>query len=81
MYENVTWHAGEDCEGWCVDDANDLTNADNLNDVDVVSWWCNAGGDNIAGVAYLGGLCSDVRSNLNEKQDTVMQSGYVCIDI
>ena len=86
MYKNVTWHAGYDCGGslpWCVDVANTATNAwlsDVWTGVNVMSWWCNKGGDSIAGIAYVGGLCSNFRTNLNEKQDTVVQSAHVCID-
>ena len=74
MYKNVTWNAEH------ISSAKSATDAANLNDVDVVSWWCNNNGDATVGTAYVGYLCSSLGVNLNEKMDTAMRSGYVCID-
>ena len=82
MYKNVIWHSGYDGdEAVCLEDAKAATKAANLIGVDVMSWWCNKGGDSNVGIAYLGGLCSNYKINLNEKQDTAVQSAYVCINI
>ena len=66
---------------WTADDniynARDESNALNLDGVDVVSWWCNNGGGGVAGVAFVGTLCSSYNTNLNEKQWSSAGSGFV----
>ena len=44
-----------------------------------MSWWCNAGGGGVAGIAWVGTLCSGggYNTNLNEKQWSPAGSGFV----
>ena len=42
-----------------------------------MSWWCDAGGGGVAGIAFVGALCTSYNTNLNEKQRTVAGSGFV----
>ena len=44
-----------------------------------MSWWCNAGGGGVAGIAFVGALCSSYNTNLNEKQWSAAGSGFVSI--
>ena len=60
-------------------DARTATLEANLNGVDAMSWWCNSGGGGVAGVAFLGALCSSYNTNLNEYWSTQSGAGFVCI--
>ena len=68
---------------WTADDdlykAKQETSNANLNGVDTMSWWCDKGGGSVAGMAYVGSLCSDRGVNLNEYQYTTSASGFVSI--
>jgi len=44
-----------------------------------MSWWCDNGGGDTAGIAYVGALCMSYNTNLNEKQDSVAASGFVSL--
>merc|ERR1712080_392775 len=70
--EGVTWTADKN-----IYDAKKATNAANLKDVDVVSWWCKAGGGGVAGIAFVGAFCSKYNTNLNEQQRSAAGSGFV----
>ena len=68
-------------KSWTADDylgeSDDATDSLGLNEVDVMSWWCDNGGGRIAGKAYLGRLCTSLSTNIIEKQDSVADSGFV----
>ena len=42
-----------------------------------MSWWCNDGGGSVAGIAFVGTLCSSYNTNLNEKRGSLAASGFV----
>ena len=42
-----------------------------------MSWWCDAGGGGVAGIAFVGALCTSYNTNLNEKQRSAADSGFV----
>ena len=42
-----------------------------------MSWWCDAGGGGVAGIAFVGALCTSYNTNLNEKQRSAAESGFV----
>ena len=42
-----------------------------------MSWWCDAGGGGVAGIAFVGALCTSYNTNLNEKQWSAAGSGFV----
>ena len=67
----MTWNADSN-----VIDANTATSNSGIT-ADVFSWWCNNGGGSVAGIAYTGGLCSIHNTNLNEKQSSAADSGFV----
>ena len=70
--QGASWTADDD-----IYNAKDATNALNLDGVDVMSWWCDAGGGGVAGIAFVGALCSTSNTNLNEKQWSSAASGFV----
>ena len=81
MYEDVlyeegaTWYAGENLL-----DATDASLAEYNYDVpvDAWSWWTADGGDNTAGMAWIGMICDDpYNTNINEMQTNVVRSAYV----
>ena len=63
-------------------DAKKATIAEGFTSVDVMSWWCERGGGGVAGIAFLGELCSKKgeNTNLNEKQTRVATSGFVSLN-
>ena len=42
-----------------------------------MSWWCDNGGGGVAGIAFVGALCTSYNTNLNEKQRSAAESGFV----
>ena len=72
--EGVTWTADDN-----IYDARDETNSAGLTGVDTMSWWCNRGGGGVAGIAFVGAICSRYNTNLNEKQRNAAGSGFVSI--
>ena len=66
---------------WTADDniydARDASNALGGRGVDTMSWWCDAGGGGVAGIAFVGALCTSYNTNLNEKQWSAAGSGFV----
>ena len=48
-----------------------------MKNVDVMSWWCDKGAGDIAGISFVGGLCSSYNLNLNEYQESPSAAGYV----
>ena len=42
-----------------------------------MSWWCDAGEGGVAGIAFVGALCTSYNTNLNEKQWSAAGSGFV----
>ena len=68
----ATWTADDN-----IYDARDATNAADLSGVDTMSWWCDAGGGGVAGIAFVGALCTSYNTNLNEKQWSAAGSGFV----
>ena len=60
-------------------DARRATLDAKLKDVDTMSWWCNEGGGGVAGIAFVGALCSSYNTNLNEYWST--QSGAAFVNI
>merc|ERR1712150_334583 len=70
--ESTFWTADEN-----LDDATTATNEANLDGVDTMSWWCNDGGGTVAGIAFVGTLCSSYNTNLNEKRGSLAASGFV----
>ena len=73
----ATWTADEN-----ISDAKRVTYAAGFTKLDVMSWWCDSGGGAVAGVAFIGGLCSKkgANTNLNEKQTRVATSGFVSLN-
>ena len=68
----MSWSADEN-----IYDARKATLEANLKNVDVMSWWCDEGKGDIAGIAFVGGLCSTYNLNLNEYQENPSSAGYV----
>ena len=68
-------------KSWTADEylgeSDDATDSLGLNEVDVMSWWCDNGGGRIAGKAYLGRLCTSLSTNIIEKQNSIADSGFV----
>ena len=64
-----------------IGDAKDETKANqgSLPDVDLFSWWCDAGGGSVAGIAYVGTLCNQngYATSLNEYQGSTAAAAYV----
>ena len=71
----MTWTADDN-----INDAREATNEGNYG-VDTMSWWCTPGGGGVAGIAYVGAICSTYNTNLNEKQSYAAGSGFVSIII
>ena len=46
-----------------------------------MSWWCNSGGGGVAGIAFIGGLCSSYNTNLNEYWSTQSGAAFVSIHL
>ena len=63
MYNAGKWNAGVDKS---FELAKQATKALNLEGVDVMSWWCAYGQDDVVGMATLGGLCTDSNVNINK---------------
>ena len=72
LFKDVVWTADDN-----IQDARKATNDANLSGVDTTSWWCNRGGGGVAGIAYLGALCTSYGTNLNEYQSTQSAAGFV----
>ena len=70
--QGVSWTADDN-----IKNARDATNRLHLHGVDVMSWWCNYGGGGVAGIAFVGSLCSSFNTNLNERQWSSASSGFV----
>ena len=68
----VTWTADDN-----IYDARDASNALGGSGVDTMSWWCDNGGGGVAGIAFVGALCTSYNTNLNEKQRSAAESGFV----
>ena len=70
----TTWNAADNLE-----DARNATVDAKLNGVTVMSWWCKEGGNDVAGIAYMGTLCSrgGYNTNLNEAHLPAATSAYV----
>ena len=45
------------------------------------AWWAASGGGGVAGIAFVGVLCSPYHTSLNEKQSTAAGSGFVSCKI
>ena len=60
-----------------IHDARRATLAANLKDVDTMSWWCNEGGGGVAGIAFVGALCSSYNINLNEYWSSQSGAAFV----
>ena len=58
-------------------DAREKTLSLNLKNIDVMSWWCDKKAGDIAGISFVGGLCSSYNLNLNEYQESPSSAGYV----
>ena len=70
----MRWNADND-----IYNAREATLAAGLSNVDVMSWWCDWGGGPVSGIAFVGTLCSDYNTNLNEYQATQNIAGLVSI--
>ena len=70
----TTWDAFSNLE-----DARKATEDAKLTGVTVMSWWCKEGGNDVAGIAYMGTLCSrgGYNTNLNEAHLPAATSAYV----
>ena len=68
----MRWSADEN-----IYDAREETLKVKMENVDVMSWWCDEGDGDIAGISFVGGLCSSYNLNLNEYQDSISASGFV----
>ena len=42
-----------------------------------MSWFCEAGGGGVAGIAFVGSLCGSYNTNLNERQGSAAGTGFV----
>ena len=42
-----------------------------------MSWFCEAGGGGVAGIAFVGSLCGSYNTNLNERQWSAAGTGFV----
>ena len=74
--DGVTWTA-DDNLGNAVEEVQAVQST--LPDVDVFAWWCNSGGGNTAGIAYVGTLCNSwgFGTSLNEYQSSIAAAAYV----
>ena len=68
----MRWSADEN-----IYDAREATLNANLKKIDVMSWWCDEGDGYIAGISFVGGLCSSYNINLNEYQESKSSAGFV----
>ena len=59
--------------------ARQATLDENLKNVDTMSWWCDSGGGSVAGIAFVGALCTSYNINLNEFQLTQNGAGFVSL--
>merc|ERR1711899_100176 len=69
----VNWFADNN-----IYDARDASNANSgTHNPDVFAWWSASGGGGVAGIAFVGVLCTSYHTSLNEKQHSAAGSGFV----
>ena len=66
-----------------IEDAAQETSAahSSLPDVDLFAWWCNEGGGGVAGIAFVGALCSSYNINLNEYWSSQSGAAFVSVHL
>ena len=73
MHKAVTWYADDN-----IYDARTASNENSgTHNPDVFAWWSASGGGGVAGIAFVGALCSSYHTSLNEKQSSAAGSGFV----